>query len=99
MQTKISHALDTNKNGVWCELRNLGLLPQQRKELQGIEPDALNTHFASVSTTDARVTDECEEGIPQASEDGFRFSAVNANDVVWQWLTSRRREVATVFHS
>ena len=82
MQTKISHALDTNKNGVWRELRNLGLLPQQREELHGIEPDAFNTHFASVSTTDARVTDECNEVISQASEDGFRFSAVNANDVV-----------------
>ena len=30
METKISHALDTNKNGVWRESRNLGLLPQQR---------------------------------------------------------------------
>ena len=49
MQTKISHALDTNKNGAWRELRNLGLLPQQREELHGIEPDALNSHFASVS--------------------------------------------------
>ena len=33
MQTKISHVLDTNKNGVCCELRNIGLLPQQREEL------------------------------------------------------------------
>ena len=82
MQTKISNALDTNKNGMWRELRNLGLLPQQRKKLNGIELDALNSHFASVSTTDARVTDEWNEVISQASEDGFRFSAVNANDVV-----------------
>ena len=81
-QTKISHALDTNKNGVWRELRNLGLLPQLREELHGIEPDALNSHFASVSTSDARVIDECNEVISQASEDGFRFSAVNAHDVV-----------------
>ena len=83
-QTKISHALDTNKNGVWRELRNLGLLPQQeqRVELHGIEPNALNSHFASVSTTDAHVSDECNEVISQASEDGFRFSAVDANDVV-----------------
>ena len=46
MQTKIAHVFDTNKNGVWRELRNLGLLPQQRKELHGMEPEALNTHFA-----------------------------------------------------
>ena len=77
MHTKISHVLDTNKNGVWRKLRNIGLLPQQREELHG----ALNSHFASVSTTDARVTGECNKVISQASEDGFRFSAVNANDV------------------
>ena len=59
MQTKISHALDTNKNGVWHELRNLGLLPKQRVELHGIKPDALNLHFAPVSTTDTHVSDEC----------------------------------------
>ena len=68
MQTKISHALDTNKNGVWRELRNLDLLPQQRVELPGIEPNALNSHFASVSTTDAHVSDECNEVISQASD-------------------------------
>ena len=28
MQTKVSQAFDTNKNGVWREFRNLGLLPQ-----------------------------------------------------------------------
>ena len=63
MQIKISHALDTNTNGVWRELCNLGLLPQQREEPHGIEPDALNSHFASVSTTNARVIDECNEVI------------------------------------
>ena len=82
MQTKISHALDTNKNGAWRELRNLSLLPQQCEELHGIEPDALNSHFAPVSTTDAHVSDEYNEVISQTSEDGFRFSAVDANDVV-----------------
>ena len=60
MQTKISHALDTNKNGVW---RDLGLLPQQRVELHGIEPDALNSYFASVSASDAHISDECNEVI------------------------------------
>ena len=50
--------------------------PQQRKELHGIELDAFNSHFASVSTTDARVTDECNEVISQASR------LANANDVV-----------------
>ena len=39
MQTKILHALDNNTNGVWRELRNLGLLPKQLEELHGIEPD------------------------------------------------------------
>ena len=39
MQTKISHALDNNRNGVWRELRNLGLLPKQQVELHGMEPD------------------------------------------------------------
>ena len=61
MQTKISNALDENSNGVWCELRNLGLLPQQREELHDIAPDALNSihsHFASVSTTNTRVKEE-----------------------------------------
>ena len=82
MQTKISHALDNNRNGVWRGLRNLGLLPKQQEELHGIEPDSLNSHFASVATTDARVSEECSEVISQASEDGFRFSAVSANDVV-----------------
>ena len=80
MQTKISHALDTNKTGVRRELRNLGLLPQQREELHGIEPNALNSHFALVSTTNAHGSDECNEVISQASEDGFQFSAVYAND-------------------
>ena len=28
------------------------------------------------------MSEECNEVISQASEDGFRFSAVNANDVV-----------------
>ena len=37
---QISHALDTNKNGVWRELRNLGLLHQQRLEMHGIKLDA-----------------------------------------------------------
>ena len=82
MQTKIAHALDNKKNGAWCELQNLSLLPKQQEELHGIEPDYLNSHSASVSTIDARVSDECNEGISQASEDGFRFSAVNVNDDV-----------------
>ena len=47
-----------------------------------IEPDALNLHFASVSTTDALVTKECNDVISQATEDGFSFSVVNANDFV-----------------
>ena len=67
---------------VWRELRNLGLLPKQQEELHGIEPESLNSHFASVSTTDARVSEECSEVISQAKEDCFRFSAVSANDVV-----------------
>ena len=58
------------------------MLPQQRKELHGITPDALNSHFASVSTTDTRVSDECFEVISKASEDGFRFTEVDFNDVV-----------------
>ena len=58
MQTKISHALETNKNGVWREMRNLALQAQKREELYGIEPDALNSHFASVFTTDTCVSDE-----------------------------------------
>ena len=82
MQSKISHILDTNKNCVWRELGNLGLLPQQRVEFHDTDPDALNSHLASVFTTDAHVSDECNEVISQASEDGFRFSAVHANDVV-----------------
>ena len=82
MQTKILYALDTNKNGVWRELQNLALLPQQREELHGIEPDALNSYFASVSTMNASVSDECNEVISQASENGFRFSAMDAKDVV-----------------
>ena len=74
MQTEISHALDNNTNGVRRKLRNLGRLPKQLEEL--------NSHFASVSTTDTCVIEECNEGISQASEDGFQFSAMNANDVV-----------------
>ena len=35
MQTKISHALDTNKNGVWRELRYLGLLLSNAKSHDG----------------------------------------------------------------
>ena len=49
MQTKISHALDNNRNCVWRELRNLGLLPKQQEELHDIEPDSLNSHFTTVS--------------------------------------------------
>ena len=82
MQSKISQALDTNSNGIWGELRNLGLLPQQREELHGIELNTLNSHFASVSTTNARVIDECLDVISKASDDGFRFSPVDFNDVV-----------------
>ena len=70
MQTRISHALDTNSNGVWRELRNLGLLPKQREELHGIAPDILNSHFASISTTDARMNEECFDIISKASENG-----------------------------
>ena len=81
MQIKFSHALDNNKKGVWHELRNIGLLPKQQ-ELHGIGTDFLKPHFASVSTTDARVSEECSKVISQASEDDFRFSAVSTNDVV-----------------
>ena len=59
METKISQVLEINRNGVWRELQNLGLLPKQQEELHGIEPDSLNSHFASVTTTDARVSEEC----------------------------------------
>ena len=38
-------------------------LYMQIKKKHGIEPDALNSHFALVSTTDARMTDECNEVI------------------------------------
>ena len=51
-------------------------------KLHGIEPDTLNSGFASVSTTDAHVSDECNRVISRASEDGFRFTAVDANDGV-----------------
>ena len=85
MIMKILHALDTNKNDVCRELRYLGLLPQQCEELHGIELDALNSHFASVSTTDASVSYEGNEDISQASENGFRFSAEDANEMFWQW--------------
>ena len=63
MQTEISHALDNNTNGVWRELRNLGLLPKQFEELHSIEPDTLNSHFTSVSTTDRCVSGKCIEVI------------------------------------
>ena len=82
MQTKIADAVENNSNGVWQELRNLGLLPQQREELHGITPDDLNSHFASVSTTNTRVREECFDVISKASENGFRFSPVDFNDVV-----------------
>ena len=98
MQTKISHALDTNNNGVWRELRNLDLLPEQRVELRGIEPDALNSHFASVSTI--HVSHECNEVISQASEDGYWFSAWRLMTLFWQWSTfGHREEVVTALHS
>ena len=82
MQTKILNALDENSIGVWRELRNLGLLPKQREELHGIAPGALNSHFASVSTTNTQVNEECFDVISKASEDGFRFTPVDFNDVV-----------------
>ena len=78
IQKKILHAMDNNKNGVWRELRYLGLLPKQQEKLHGIEPQSLNSHFASVSTTDARVTKDCNKVISQASEEGFQFSAVSS---------------------
>ena len=81
MQIKFSHALDNNKKGVWHELRNIGLLPKQQ-ELHGIGTDFLKPHFASVSTTDARVSEKCNEVISQASEENFQFSVVFANDVI-----------------
>ena len=46
-----------------------------------------------MSTTDAHVSDECNSVISQASEDGFRFSAVDANDdvlAVAHFLTQAR---------
>ena len=61
------HALDTNINGVW---------------LHRIESYALNSHFASVSTADGRVSDEYNVVIFQANEDDFWFSVVDANDIV-----------------
>ena len=82
MQTRIAHVLDSNSNGVWRELCNLDLLPQECEELHGIIPDTLNFHFASVSTTDARVSDECFDVNSKASKNGFRFSEVDFNDVV-----------------
>ena len=35
------------------------------------------------STTDTRVSDECFDVISKASEDGFRFTEVDFNDVVF----------------
>ena len=101
LQTKISHALESSRNGVWRELRNLGLLPKQQ-ELLGIEPDSLNSHFDSVSATDARVREKYSEVILQAREDGFRFFAVSPNDFVFTWrlvIFRRKEEAVMAFHS
>ena len=47
MTTKLEKEYEVLRNDFNTrEWRNLGLLPQQREELHGIEPDALNLHFA-----------------------------------------------------
>ena len=63
MQPKISDVLDNNRNGVLRVLRNFARLPKQQEELHGIEPNSLNSHFASVSITDARVSEGCNKVI------------------------------------
>ena len=100
MQTKISHALDTNKNCVWCELKNLGLLPQQREKLHGIEPDALNSHLHRYP----RQMHVCLMIVTKSSHKPVRMASDSLQQMptmlFWQWLTSRRRlEVATAFNS
>ena len=42
----------------------------------------MNPHFASISTTNSRVNEECFEVILKTSEVGLQFSPVDFNDVV-----------------
>ena len=86
MQTKISHALDNNRNGVWRELRNLGLLPKQQEELHCIESDCVDSHFDSVSTTDARVSVESSKVISQPVNMAFGSLRCLLTALSWQLL-------------
>ena len=70
-QEKISYALDHNPNGVWHDLRKLGLLPQESQSLHGIALEALNTHFASVSTSASDSSANYNEVLSQATDDGY----------------------------
>ena len=62
-----------NETGALLWLAMLLCRPKQREELHGVELDSLNSNFTSVSTTDSRVSQECNEVISQASYDRFWF--------------------------
>ena len=81
-QEKISYALDHNPNGVWHDLRKLGLLRKESQSLHGMAPEALNAHFASVSTSASESSANYNEVLSQATDDGFKFKEIDFSDVV-----------------
>ena len=80
-QEQINNTLNNNKD-IWCELRQLRLMPKLKSDFYGFLPDELNAHFAGVSTSSSVNLDNINELIANASNDNFKFTEVTLNDVI-----------------
>ena len=80
LHNKLYAALGTNN--IWNELRNLGLLPKKKEDLNGFTPDELNAHFASISVSQDENPSAISDIINSASNDGFKFKKIDINDVI-----------------
>ena len=68
-------------NNIWNELRNLGLLPKPKNNLNGFSLDELNNHFAGVSISGNEDPALMDGIIETTAEGGFSFSSVTISDV------------------
>ena len=82
-QEHINAAL-TNSKDIWRELRHL-LLPAPKSDLHGFSTDEINKFFAEVSYSSSGnlYLNNIEDLISNAPKEGFQFSQVSLNDVIF----------------
>ena len=72
----------TNGKNIWRELKHLGLLPRPKSELHGFSPTDLNNQFSSVSFSNTENSQEIENVISSALDEGFKFHDVTLDDII-----------------